>query len=78
LVKLGQTRCKTPEAFKAWSQNLGHESVLTTLYSYGEVGRQRQAEIMNTISIITDDSKESVSELSKIVAKALVEYGVKA
>ena len=37
LVQLGQTRCKTPEAFKAWSQNLGHESVLTTLYSYGEL-----------------------------------------
>lgn len=26
LVQLGQDVCKTPEAFKAWSQNLGHES----------------------------------------------------
>lgn len=78
LVQLGQTRCKTPEAFKAWSQNLGHESVLTTLYSYGEVGRQRQAEIINTFSNISDNAKDSESELSKIIAKALAEHGVKA
>ncbi len=25
LVRLGQTTCQTPEYFKAWSQNLGHE-----------------------------------------------------
>ncbi len=78
LVQLGQTRCKTPEAFKAWSQNLGHESVLTTLYSYGEVGRQRQAEIINTLSTTIDNAKDSESELSKILAKALAEHGVKA
>ena len=28
LVHLGETRCKSPEDFKAWSQNLGHEGVL--------------------------------------------------
>lgn len=42
LVRFGQTSCKTLEAFKAWSQNLGHEKVLTTFYSYGQVGNQRQ------------------------------------
>ena len=45
LVQLGQTLCKDAEAFKAWSQNLGHEGVLTTLHSYGEVSPRRQAEI---------------------------------
>ena len=40
LVALGQERCRTPEEFKAWSQNLGHEGVLTTFTSYGEVGPQ--------------------------------------
>jgi hypothetical protein len=35
LVALGQQCCKSPEEFKAWSQNLGHEGVLTTLHSYG-------------------------------------------
>lgn len=78
LVKLGQIRCKNPESFKAWSQNLGHESVLTTLYSYGEVGRQRQAEIINTLSTLSDNPKDSERQLSNILAKALLEYGVKA
>ena len=35
--------CKTPEEFKAWSQNLGHEKVLTTFTSYGAVAAHRQA-----------------------------------
>ena len=30
LVQVGQTVCKAPEQFKAWSQNLGHEGVLIT------------------------------------------------
>jgi len=46
LVGLGQKQCQTPEAFKAWSQNLGHEGVLTTFYSYGSVAMQRQGEII--------------------------------
>ncbi len=36
LVRLGEIVCRTPEEFKAWSQNLGHEQVLTTFSSYGE------------------------------------------
>ncbi len=35
LVRLGQTVCQTPEEFKAWSQDPGHEKVLTTFLSYG-------------------------------------------
>lgn len=44
LAQLGEMMCRTPEEFKAWSQNLGHEGVLTTFLSYGNVseGRQRQ------------------------------------
>jgi site-specific recombinase XerD len=37
LVELGEKLCQTPEEFKAWSQNLGHEEVLTTFTSYGAV-----------------------------------------
>lgn len=51
LVRLGETICQTPEMFKAWSQNLGHEKVLTTFYSYGEVGNQRQGEIIKSLSV---------------------------
>jgi integrase len=37
LARLGQETCKSPEEFKACSQNLGHESVMTTFASYGQV-----------------------------------------
>jgi integrase/recombinase XerD len=46
LVQLGETLCCTAEDFKAWSQNLGHEGVLTTFRSYGAVGTRRQGEII--------------------------------
>jgi len=49
LVRLGQDVCKTPEEFKAWSQNLGHERVLTTFLSYGEVPCDRQGEIIRAL-----------------------------
>jgi integrase len=43
---LGQKICRTPEDFKAWSQNMGHAQVLTTLTSYGAVAQHRQDEIL--------------------------------
>jgi integrase len=36
----------TPEAMKAWSQNLGHSDVLTTFNSYGNVPTHRQGELV--------------------------------
>jgi len=42
--------CQTPEQFKVWSQNLGHEQVLTTFLSYGEVSRDRQGEIIRALA----------------------------
>jgi|TARA_B100000315_G_C14592625_1_gene596749 integrase len=49
LAQLGERTCRTPEQFKAWSQNLGHENVLTTFTSYGEVSQGRQKEILGLI-----------------------------
>jgi len=49
LGTLGQRMCRTPEEFKAWSQNYAHEHVLTTFISYGEVASYRQAEIMEKL-----------------------------
>jgi len=51
LARLGEQVCKSPEEFKAWSQNLGHEDVLTTFTSYGEVPGHRQAEIMDGLKL---------------------------
>jgi integrase len=50
LALLGGRICKTPEEYKAWSQNLGHDHVLTTFSSYGDVGSYRQAEIIRGFS----------------------------
>jgi integrase len=46
LARHGERVCRTPEEFKAWSQNLGHENVLTTFTSYGAVSSHRQAELI--------------------------------
>ena len=59
LVQLGQQVCRTPEDFKAWSQNLGHEGVLTTFRSYGAVGNRRQGEIIRQLGQPTDEISES-------------------
>jgi len=50
LAQLGERLCRTPEEFKAWSQNLGHEQVLTTFSSYGQVGADRQAELIRHLA----------------------------
>ena len=50
LALLAGTECKTPEQYKAWAQNLGHEDVLTTFRSYGDVGGHRQVEIMRSFA----------------------------
>ncbi len=46
LARLGEQLCQTPEEFRAWSQNLGHEDVMTTFRNYGTVAPERQAEII--------------------------------
>ncbi len=50
LVQLGEMTCKTPEEFKAWSQNLGHEKVLTTFTSYGSVAPHRQVVLIRGLA----------------------------
>lgn len=73
LVQYGQTACRTPEDFKAWSQNLGHEGVLTTLYSYGEVAPSRQREIIRGLGKKPQhDSQPSIDELADAVARKLL------
>jgi hypothetical protein len=51
LARLGEQACKTPEEFKAWSQNLGHEQVLTTFTSYGAVRTDRQGDIIRSLGL---------------------------
>jgi integrase len=50
LVHYGDQICATREEFKAWSLNLGHDSVVTTVESYLPVTKQRQAELIKGMS----------------------------
>lgn len=50
LTREGQKVCSSPEEFKAWSQNLGHESMATTFFSYGQVPTDRQRDIMDSLA----------------------------
>jgi hypothetical protein len=40
---------------KAWSQNLGHDGVLTTLKSYGELPEHRQKELIREAASARED-----------------------
>jgi integrase len=73
LVQLGQDVCKTPEQFKAWSQNLGHEKVLTTFLSYGEVAFQRQGLIMRDLAKPQRPMRMDADEIAEAVFKRLRE-----
>ena len=70
LARLGEKICKTPEEFKAWSQNLGHEQVSTTLTSYGAVPHHRQGEIILSLGV---PSESSATDLAELLARAAVE-----
>ncbi|MEH6504153.1 MAG: tyrosine-type recombinase/integrase [Cycloclasticus sp.] len=69
LVGLGEKLCQTPEEFKAWSQNMGHEGVLTTFFSYGEVQSTRQSEILKSLG--QPRSKENQGFDMEMMAKAI-------
>jgi len=64
LAQLGERVCRAPEEFKAWRQNLGHEQVLTSLMSYGQVDDRRQAEILLSMdpSTVSDDDLQDEPE----------------
>ncbi|QQX81684.1 site-specific integrase [Shewanella sp. KX20019] len=62
LVRLGENLCRTPEEFKAWSQNLGHESVLTSFYSYGDVPDYKQAELLRKLAEPAESTSSDVEE----------------
>jgi integrase len=69
LVRLGEQLCTTPEQFKAWSQNIGHERVLTTLTSYGKVPAVRQAELIRGLG--KSNAAHEDERIAAIVAAAM-------
>ena len=73
-VELGLRVCRTPEQMKAWSQNLGHEKVMTTLTSYGNVPASRQSEIMRQLC----RPNTSSDEFDKLVRRVAREIDTRA
>jgi len=70
LVQLGERVCTTPEEFKARSQNVGHERVLTTLTSYGAVPGERQAELIRGLGQEKGrDNAALIAELAEVMRK---------
>jgi len=72
LAQLGERTCRTPEEFKAWSQNLGHEQVLTTFSSYGQVGHERQAELIRSLTSTVDrpPNGEAIEQVRRLLEDA--------
>lgn len=76
LVRLGEAVCQTPEQFKAWSQNLGHEGVLTTFLSYGQVASRRQGEIIRGQTRLQLAPQPDISELAKALLREMRDSGM--
>jgi hypothetical protein len=68
LTQIGQRRCRTPEDMKAWSQNLGHSTIETTMMSYGEVSADRQAEL---ITAMGEPHEQHLTPEAEAIAEAV-------
>jgi hypothetical protein len=60
------------ETLKAWSQNLGHQGLLTTLTSYGAVTSPRQAELIRQGFPKRGVSKSELPD-AEVIAAAVVD-----
>jgi integrase len=76
LARLGQELCQSPEDYKAWSQNLGHEKVLTTFMNYGTVERGRQGEILRGLGTTRQAIPSGMDELAKAMVRTLRDSGI--
>lgn len=76
LSRLGETQCQTAEQFKAWSQNMGHEKVMTTLMSYGQVAVRRQGEIIRGLGTSTNTPNSSTDALAEALLRKMRDAGM--
>ncbi|MCW5716920.1 MAG: tyrosine-type recombinase/integrase [Bauldia sp.] len=63
----------TPEVLRAFAQNLGHSSPMTTITSYGHVSTSRQGELLRALLLTPskeeDDAEELLARLQALVRK---------
>ena len=75
-ARLGEQICRTPEEFKAWSQNLGHKKVRTTFSSYGDETPNRQGEIIHALGQPVPAQDDALAMIRKIVYRPAAGDGV--
>ncbi|MEM6665582.1 MAG: tyrosine-type recombinase/integrase [Pseudomonadota bacterium] len=73
LAQLGQRLCRTPEEMKAWSQNLGHDRVLTTLTSYGTVPPEQQTAIIQGLAN-RDEDADPLGDLTRAETETVLRF----
>ena len=71
LVQFGQTLCRDAEQFKAWSQNMGHDGVLTTFLSYGAVAPRRQGRIIQALGLGNCEPPGQAEVVAQAVVQAM-------
>lgn len=72
IVLLSYQCCKTPEDLKAWSQNIGHSGIMTTLNSYGQIDEYNQGKIIKRLGQPEEQhtfTPKEISELKKMLAQ---------
>ena len=67
LTRLAYDRNLSLRALKVWSQGLGHDSVLTTLGSYGTIGAAEQAEVMASLRKKPAERVDQAVELARLI-----------
>ncbi|MBY0110243.1 MAG: hypothetical protein K2X90_03980 [Candidatus Babeliaceae bacterium] len=67
IAQMGYKYCKTPEDFKAWSQNIGHNNPLTTFTSYGSIDEHNQGAIIKRLSQSDDDKPLTKKDLQLLL-----------
>ncbi|HET7100051.1 MAG TPA: site-specific integrase [Terriglobia bacterium] len=75
LARFGQEVCNSPEEYKAWSQNLGHEQVLTTFLNYGSVATERQGEIIRGLGTARPSEQPGADEIAEAVFRKFQSAG---
>jgi site-specific recombinase XerC len=69
LTKLGYDLKLSPIEFKAWSQNMGHDSPLTTFNSYGQLTIEQQTRIIVGIGKSAPDAGPSNDTFAESIAE---------
>lgn len=67
LAQLGERLCRNAEEMKAWSQNMGHDHVATTLCAYGAVDPRRQIAIIDGMCRASLEESGTLEEIMRML-----------